>query len=185
MKEKKQSPLLFVMCSLLAVGGVLDPSPFRWVILSIAGLLGIILAVRSIQGHRVEQVRRLPQFMNEERLVRAMEYMNAVKISDYGKMPLIHRFAWKVGMRVPPPMLASFLFNVVFLGTVFAVLFSICMIFLFVVVYGKSSLSVVLMLLGASASSGLFFGMGMALYFRSLAVRYKIPKWESLTAGSK
>ncbi|MGY1426203.1 DUF6404 family protein [Lysobacter sp. A289] len=119
---------------------------------------------------------------NDNKLHRALESMNSVAVSSSTKTPLLHQAAWRLGIMVPPPLLASFGFNFVFLGGTFAALWGTLMFIFFTFVNAQdSALSVAILAIG-SASAGVLFGLIMALYFRSLAIRNNLPTWRSLMA---
>lgn len=117
---------------------------------------------------------------SDSKLCRALGSLDSVAVSDYTKTPLLHRAAWSLDVMVPPPLLASFVFNLVFLGGTFAALWGTFMFVFFVLVNAHDYAQVVPIVAIGSVSAGALFGLATAAYFRSVAIRNNLPTWRSL-----
>ena len=116
---------------------------------------------------------------------RVLEALKDVKARNYDKAPPLYRLCWRFGVFVPPPMLAGFWFNFLFMGILFgagitAMVFSLPTYFL---PNGTPSdwhrMAFILPI------SGVLFGLFMAIYARKISWRYDLPTWQSLIEAER
>jgi len=110
----------------------------------------------------------------------ALAVLEEAGIGHYRCAPLLHRFLWCMGITVPPPHLASTLWNAIF----FAICFSArCGAMLWLLREGHPD-----MMLDASSVSvvvlGMVYGVGMAWRYRLAARKYNFPRWINIKSLS-
>ncbi|KXF80737.1 DUF6404 family protein [Enterovibrio coralii] len=90
--------------------------------------------------------------------------------------PVIYRLARKIGLKVPPPQFASFSINMMLSTIWFGLLWGVIMWFM-----QWSSLGVsIIYMFNASLTTGLIFGLLMALWYRLSAKRKSLPNWADI-----
>lgn len=85
--------------------------------------------------------------------------------------PPLYRLAWRLGLRIAPPLYQSFTTRAVIQGVEFAAIWGLLMWLLLWRSEGRSIVAV----LTDSAFAGLFFGLTMAAYFRRKARGLHLP----------
>lgn len=108
----------------------------------------------------------------------ALGILRTTKIWPSNYAPLLHRMLWRVGVSIPPPHLASFGFNFIFMGMWFGVFWGVTMQAL-VWSNGVSGFARVM----APAAGGLFVGLTMATYYRIRARKFNLPPWAEIKAS--
>lgn len=119
---------------------------------------------------------------------RVLDALKDVKASNYDKAPPLHRFCWRHGLLIPPPMLASFWFNVALLGIFFGVTWGLVMAMLlaFGVLGARVPVPVLLGTMPITAlGAGVFFGLFMAIYARVKTRHHELPSWQSLVEAER
>jgi len=96
---------------------------------------------------------------------RVLDALKDVKATNNDKAPPLHRFCWRHGILIPPPMLASFWFNVALLGIFFGVTWGVVMTVLL--------------------AFGVLFGFFMAIYARMKTRHHELPSWQSLVEAER
>jgi len=93
--------------------------------------------------------------------------------------PLLHRTLWRMGVAVPPPILAGFRTNALVQGLLFG-LFWCALMWLLLWQSGERPLG---LLLGAGLLAGGLFGVVMAFLMRSLQRQRRLPEWRQFLAS--
>jgi hypothetical protein len=83
--------------------------------------------------------------------------------------PPVYRFLWKVGIKIPPPLFASLLWNAIFMSTYFFLMSEVVIRILF---YGSSAGPVYIPVL-----LGLLAGNLTAIITSVQKRRLRLPKW--------
>lgn len=96
--------------------------------------------------------------------------------------PPLHRFSWRSGVALPPPLMAGFVRNFLYFGITFGVLFGLGMAFMFTAL-GADPDRLERVLMPAATTSGIAFGLLMALLFKTNARKYRVPTWEQIQKG--
>ncbi|MCF7752708.1 hypothetical protein KQ945_18255 [Bacillus subtilis subsp. subtilis] len=109
----------------------------------------------------------------------ALHAMQAAGVPTSLQAPPLHRLLWRVGMVMPPPLLAGFAANALLMGVFFAVGWGVLMVPLFGLIVPLSTLAI----LGSAGGAGALFGVIMALVMRYQQQRYPLPAWRSLRRG--
>ncbi len=113
-------------------------------------------------------------------LARVLEALKDVKLSNLTKAPPLQRLAWRMGILIPPPILAGFWFNFFFSGIFFGVLWGVAMALFYLFVMPSSPRTVLTILPFAALLAGVMFGLFMAFTSRAQASRYDLPRWQNL-----
>jgi hypothetical protein len=90
--------------------------------------------------------------------------------------PPIYRFLWARGLSARPPLLQTFLSNFAISGVWFGSAWGLGMLF----IMGWPARLMIM----ASLVAGIAFGLWMAIYFRIVARRHKLPTWDTYKAGA-
>jgi hypothetical protein len=118
-------------------------------------------------------------------LARVLEALKDVDVTPSTKAPLLQRLAWRKGILIPPPILAGFWFNVLFLGICFGVIWGIAMALFYSLFLPASPGPMLAILPIAALLAGVLFGLMMAIYSRVQASRYELPSWQSLVDAER
>lgn len=110
------------------------------------------------------------------KILLALEKLAASGLQQPSYAPPLYQALWRLGIGIPPPHFAGFLFNFALAGIFFGVGWGVLMAAFFWLRYGVPLLHVVPYALAAGAA----FGAAMALYFRHGAKKHKLPSWSSL-----
>lgn len=113
-----------------------------------------------------------------DRLRRALALLEPLDLPRGTKAPPLHRLLWRAGIEVPPPLLASWRFNAVLMGSLFGPLFAALSATLTSLRPGASQS--VLQIVVIATVAGAVFGALTATSFRSEARRHRLPAWDSL-----
>lgn len=113
---------------------------------------------------------------------RALQAMADAKVPAGMRAPPMHRLLWRMGLRVPPPLLASFSTNLFVMGGVFGLLWGVLWRALMGLVLDLGSLTLGISI-GGAVMAGLLFGVVMALLMRYQRRRYGLPAWKTLRQG--
>lgn len=112
----------------------------------------------------------------------ALQAMADANVPAGMRAPPLHRLLWRMGLRVPPPLLASFSANLFVMGGLFGLLWSglwqALMWLLFEL--GPFPLAITV---GSAVMAGLLFGLLMALLMQYQRRRYRLPAWKTLLQG--
>jgi hypothetical protein len=114
------------------------------------------------------------------RMLAITDELRAQRVGAYTSAPPIYRLAWLLGLRIRPPLYQSFATLALGMGTWFAIVFALTMWFLFWRVEG---ISVGRALVGV-LFTGVFFGLGMAGYYRWRAGRLQLPPLDGQSAAA-
>jgi len=93
-------------------------------------------------------------------------------INQYTAAPPLWRFAWRLGIDLPPPHFIGFSSLALMTGVPFGLLWGLAM---WLLLWSHSS---VWLSASAGAAVGVAFGLSMAGYFRYSARKLKLPSWE-------
>lgn len=119
----------------------------------------------------------MPQYPAKVRT--ALQLMHDAGVPQPLRAPPLHRLLWRVGIAVPPPLLAGFAANALLMGTFFGVGWGVVMLPLFGVLVRLPTLGVV----ASAGLAGVLFGVIMGLVMRAQQQRYHLPAWRSLADG--
>ena len=118
-------------------------------------------------------------------LARVLDALKDVKESSTTKAPPLLRLAWRMGILIPPPILAGFWFNFLFLGIFFGVSLGLLMALFYLVFVPEQARLVLTTLPIAALFAGVMFGLFMAITSRVQASRYDLPSWQSLVDAER
>jgi len=112
----------------------------------------------------------------------ALQAMADANVPAGMRAPPLHRLLWRMGLRVPPPLLASFSTNLRLMGGLFGLLGSVLWQALMWLLFelGPFPLAITV---GSAVMAGLLFGVMMALLMRYQRRRYQLPAWKTLLQG--
>jgi len=112
----------------------------------------------------------------------ALQAMADANVPAGMRAPPLHRLLWRMGLRVPPPLLASFSTNLLLMGGLFGLLWSVLWQALMWLLFelGPFPLAITV---GSAVMAGLVFGVMMALLMRYQRRRYQLPAWKTLLQG--
>jgi len=111
------------------------------------------------------------------RVTRALAHLASTDAPQSSHAPPLLRLLWRAGWSVPPPVLAGFWFNFLLMGGFFGVFWGIAMW----VIQWRHGAPPGLMV-AVSLATGAGFGLFMALYFRHVARKHRLPSWQSFDA---
>jgi len=121
-------------------------------------------------------------------LERVLDVLKDVKGSNYDKAPPLHRFCWRHGIFIAPPILAGFWLNALFMGLFFAVAWGAVMTLFFVLFMGVPTWLSLLVTPLVALLAGAFYGLSMAIYARVKASHNEpqdLPTWQSLVDAER
>ncbi len=107
---------------------------------------------------------------------RALQELKETAIWESGYLPLAHRILRKRGFEARPPHYNSFLTNAVPMGLYFGIVWGVLM---WLFQWMRWELPIIVAVV-ASVAAGLFFGLSMAMYYRSSAKKHSLSDWEEL-----
>lgn len=107
---------------------------------------------------------------------KAFALMSESGLRKSNRIPFTYRFLWGMGIKKVPALFASFGSNVCFLGIYFAVFYGCIMWFITRHPRGMGILSSIV----TSLFAGLFYGICMAVVFRSRRKAKSLPDWKQL-----
>ena len=108
-----------------------------------------------------------------QRLQRALAMLDGKGLPRGTSAPLLHRWLWKLGFRVPPPLMMGLVPNALLMGGFFGPVWGLLM---WLMLWRRSQMPVGMALL-AAVLAGVLFGLSMGLYGRWIARRRGIPLW--------
>lgn len=111
----------------------------------------------------------------------ALEAMAAANVPPALRAPPLHRLLWRMGLPVPPPLLAGFVANFLLMGIVFGVLWGGLMALLFARIVEIPTG----VMAGGAVFAGVLFGLLMALLMQHQQRRYRLPAWRTLRDGGR
>ena len=112
-----------------------------------------------------------------ERMLAITDALRAQRVGAYTSAPPIYRLAWRVGLRLRPPLYQAFGVLALGMGIWFGVMWGLLMWFWLWRFEQRSIAGAVV----ASLVAGTFFGLTMAAYYRRRASRLRLP---ALDGGS-
>lgn len=113
--------------------------------------------------------------MFKDKLEQALTFLESKGVNKYSANPLHLRPLWKLGIRVTPPLLSTFRYNLI-VHTIYMCLFWMLMMSLFGFV-GEQSLSGLVI---QSIIIGPILGYYYATRFRKIQSEYQLPHWSEL-----
>ena len=108
-----------------------------------------------------------------QRLQRALAMLDGKGLPRGTSAPLLYRLLWKLGFRVPPPLMMGLVPNALLMGGFFGPVWGLMM---WLMLWRRSQMPVGMVLL-AAVLAGVLFGLSMGLYGRWNARRRGIPLW--------
>ena len=117
-------------------------------------------------------------------IAQVLPRLQALKLPRRYQSTLLHRFLWRRGMALPPPILAGFLTNFV----IFALrdgFIAALMLFILRVSYGYMDGFTPLLFLRIWMYFGAFLGFLQALSYRGLRIRFVLPTWREVKQGKE
>jgi hypothetical protein len=114
---------------------------------------------------------------HDEKVAHLLQELSQRGVSRYTIAPPMYRLLWRLGIKVKPPLFASFWSLVVIAGVGYGLLLGIFMWFF---VWQSRSVSA---LVGTVAVAAVLFGLFMSLYYRWRARRLGLPRWEDYPAS--
>ena len=110
------------------------------------------------------------------RLQAALDLVATTGIRESNYAPPMRRLLWRLGVNVPPPHFAGFLYNAAITGGWFAIAWGLVM---WLAIWSKQGMSVH-SAVGVAAVGGLLFGLAMAQYYRFGARKHRLPRWADI-----
>jgi hypothetical protein len=93
--------------------------------------------------------------------------------------PPLLQLLWRLGIDVPPPHFAGFLWNAVLTACYFGVAWGLFMYVLGYLIYGISMTTVIT----SAVKFGIFFGLYTACYYGYSKWRHRLPSWNDYNPG--
>ncbi|MGE6333225.1 DUF6404 family protein [Stenotrophomonas sp. NPDC077659] len=112
------------------------------------------------------------------RIQAALRYLDDQRLPRAQAAPLLHRTLWRLGIALPPPIMAGFATNALMQGLLFGVFWTGL---IWVVLWQGSDRSMPL-LLAAGLLAGVLFGVVMAALMLSLRNSRKLLEWNRFVA---
>ena len=112
------------------------------------------------------------------RIQAALRYLDQQGLPRAQAAPMLHRTLWRLGVPLPPPILAGFGVNALMQGLLFGLFWTGLM---WVLIWQGSERPLPL-LLAAGLLAGALFGLVMAALMRSLRNSRKLPDWRGFLA---
>jgi hypothetical protein len=109
-----------------------------------------------------------------EKLKAMRAHMDALGIPASTSTPPLWNLFWRMGLEVPPPLFMGFGRMALLMGGFFGVFWGFCM---WLLTWSRQGMPA-WMVFSASALAGVLFGLAMAVYFRRLARKHKLPGWD-------
>lgn len=106
-----------------------------------------------------------------------LDRLDAAGMNRRTSAPPLYRLFWRMGVSIAPPILSSFIANMVSLGACFALGWGVMM---WALVWRTTGLGTGLMVAGA-VLGGLGFGAFGALLLRMQRQRHGLPSWRELS----
>jgi hypothetical protein len=103
----------------------------------------------------------------------ALRFLDGRGLARAQSAPLLHRLLWRLGIVLPPPILAGFATNALVQGLLFGLFWTALM---WLMLWQGSERPLAL-LLAAGLLAGVLFGVVMAALMRSLRRHRKLPDW--------
>lgn len=116
-------------------------------------------------------------------VLKALDRLASIETTRSNKAPPLHRLAWRAGIPLPPPLLASFHFNLMLMGAWFGLGWGLSMFLFFAIAFGRDPVKLVPVMAVVAIIAGVLFGLAMATYFRHIAVKHHLPSWRSFKAS--
>ncbi|TGW22734.1 DUF6404 family protein [Stenotrophomonas maltophilia] len=108
----------------------------------------------------------------------ALRFLDGKGLARVQSAPLLHRVLWRMGIALPPPILAGFGTNALVQGLLFGLFWTALM---WLMLWQGSERPLAL-LLAAGLLAGALFGVVMAALMRSLRRHRKLPDWKQFRA---
>ena len=108
----------------------------------------------------------------------ALRFLDGKGLARVQSAPLLHRLLWRMGIVLPPPILASFGINALVQGLLFGLFWTGLM---WLMLWQGSERPLALLLV-AGLLAGALFGIVMAALMRSLRRHRKLPDWQQFRA---
>ena len=115
-------------------------------------------------------------------IAQVLPRLQALKLPRRFQSTLLHRFLWRWGMALPPPILAGFLSNFAIFALHDGFIIAL-MLFFLRVSYGYMDGFTTLLFLRGWLIAGVFFGFRQALNYRGWRIRFALPTWREVKQG--
>ncbi|WP_164281009.1 DUF6404 family protein [Stenotrophomonas indicatrix] len=109
----------------------------------------------------------------------ALRFLDRSGVPRREAAPLLHRMLWRLGVALPPPILAGFLTNTLLQSLLFGVFWTVLMWLL--LWQGRAPALELLLLAGGAA--GVMFGLVMATLMWFLRGARKLPTWRQFRSS--
>ncbi len=109
----------------------------------------------------------------------ALRFLDSKGLARAQSAPLLHRLLWRVGVALPPPILAGFGTNALVQGLLFGLFWTGLM---WLMLWQGSERPLALLLV-AGLLAGAVFGVVMAALMHALRRHRKLPGWRQFLAG--
>ncbi len=113
----------------------------------------------------------------DSRLQRALALIESKGVRRGTAAPPMYRLFWKMGLKVPPPLMAGFLSVALLMGGFFGLFWGLVMWALMWARTGMPASAAVL----TSLLAGVLFGLLMAAVLRAQARHKGIPAWKDIS----
>jgi ABC-type branched-subunit amino acid transport system permease subunit len=109
---------------------------------------------------------------HDEKVAHLLQDLGQKGVGRYTIAPLLYRLLWRLGIKVRPPLFASFWSLVVITGLGYGLLLFVLM---WPFVRQTEPVSAVV---GTAALAAVLFGLFMAVYYRARAQKLGLQRWE-------
>lgn len=116
---------------------------------------------------------------HEDKLDVMYRHMARIGVPASTAAPSAWRLLWRLGVEVPPPLFTPFWTGALAMGTVFGVFWGLLM---WAIQWAHQGMPLSLMAV-LTLLAGVLFGLSMAVYFRHVSRKHRLPRWTEYTGG--
>ena len=113
----------------------------------------------------------------DTRLQQALSFIESKGIRRSTAAPPLYRLFWKMGLKVPPPLMAGFFSIALLMGSFFGVFWGLVM---WLLIWNRTDMPFAIAALLA-LMAGVLFGLIMAAVLRMQARGRRIPVWKDFS----